>query len=42
MLGVLTPAGVASVRLSFPDGPVSSFGEIPPPFRMLLACRCLA
>jgi hypothetical protein len=41
-LGVLTPAGVASVRLSFPDGPVSSFGEIPPPFRMLLACRCLA
>ena len=41
-LGILTPTGVGSVRLSYPDGPVSCFSEIPPPMRMLLACRCLA
>lgn len=41
-LGVLTPAGVASIRLSYPDGPVSCLSEIPPPMRMLLTCQCLA
>ena len=41
-LGVLTTTGVGSARLSYPDGPVSCFSEIPPPKRMLLACRCLA
>jgi hypothetical protein len=40
-LGVLTTAGAASVRLSYPDGPVSSLTEIPPPMRMLLTCQCL-
>ena len=40
-LGVLTSTGVGSVRLSYPDGPVSCFSEIPPPVRTLLSCRCL-
>ncbi len=37
---VLTPDGIADTRLSFPDGPVSSFGEVPPSLRAVLACRC--
>jgi heme iron utilization protein len=39
-LAVITPAGVAAVRLSFPDGPVSSLDEVPASLQAVLACRC--
>jgi hypothetical protein len=34
--------GIAAVRLSFPDGPVSSLGEVPASLRTALTCRCQA
>jgi hypothetical protein len=37
---VLTPDGVAAVRLSFPDGPVSSLDDVPVSLRTVLTCRC--
>jgi hypothetical protein len=39
---VFTPDGVAAVRLSFPDGPVSSLEEVPVSVRAALTCRCHA
>lgn len=36
----LTPSGVAAVRLSFPDGPVTSLGGVPASIRTALTCRC--
>ncbi len=41
-LAVLTPDGAATVRLSFPDGPVTSLDEIPASLRAVLTCRCRA
>jgi hypothetical protein len=41
-LAVITPSGVAAVRLSFPDGPVSSLDEVPASLQAVLACRCQA
>jgi len=41
-LAAVTSDGAASVRLSFPGGPVRSLASIPPPLRTLLVCRCLA
>jgi hypothetical protein len=37
---VLTPDGTVAVRLSFPDGPVSSLDEVPASIRTVLTCRC--
>ena len=37
---VLTTESVAAVRLSFPDGPVASFQDIPASIRTALMCRC--
>jgi hypothetical protein len=39
-LAVISPGGVAAVRLSFPDGPVGSLEEVPASLRAVLACRC--
>jgi len=39
-LAVISPHGVAAVRLSFPDGPVGSLEEVPASLRAVLACRC--
>ena len=39
---VLTADGVAAVRLSFPDGPVSSLDDVPVSLRTALTCRCQA
>jgi hypothetical protein len=39
---VFTANGVASVRLSFPGGPVSSLDEVPVSVRAALTCRCHA
>jgi hypothetical protein len=39
-LAVISPDGVAAVRLSFPDGPVRSLDEVPASLRAVLACRC--
>ena len=39
-LAVIDPQGVAAVRLSFPDGPVTSLEEVPASLRAVLACRC--
>jgi hypothetical protein len=39
---VLTTDGVAAVRLSFPDGPVSSLDDVPVSLRTALTCRCQA
>jgi hypothetical protein len=33
---VLTPGGVAAVRLSFPDGPVTSLQDVPASIRTAL------
>jgi hypothetical protein len=41
-LAVITASGVAAVRLSFPDGPVSSLDEVPASLQAVLACRCRA
>jgi hypothetical protein len=37
---VLTPGGVAAVRLAFPDGPVTSLQQVPASIRAVLTCRC--
>lgn len=37
---VLTTDSVAPVRLSFPDGPVTSLQDIPASIRTALTCRC--
>jgi hypothetical protein len=37
---VLMTDGTAAVRLSFPDGPVSSLDEVPASIRAVLTCRC--
>jgi hypothetical protein len=37
---VFTPAGLASVRLAFPDGPVTGIGQVPASIRAVLTCRC--
>jgi hypothetical protein len=37
---VLAIGGVATVRLSFPDGPVTSLQDVPASIRMALTCRC--
>jgi hypothetical protein len=37
---VLTPDGIAAVRLSFPDGPVSALDDVPVSLRAALTCRC--
>ena len=37
---VLTTDGIAAVRLSFPDGPVSSLDDVPVSLRTALTCRC--
>jgi hypothetical protein len=37
---VLTTDGTAAVRLSFPDGPVSSLDEVPDSIRAVLTCCC--
>jgi hypothetical protein len=39
-LAVISANGVAAVRLSFPDGPVSSLEDVPASLRAVLACRC--
>jgi hypothetical protein len=39
---VLAPDGIATVRLSFPDGPVSSLDDVPVSLRTALTCRCQA
>jgi hypothetical protein len=39
-LAVISPNGVAAIRLSFPDGPVGSLEEVPASLRAVLACRC--
>ena len=39
---VLTEDGAAAVRLSFPDGPVTSLHEVPASIRTALTCRCQA
>jgi hypothetical protein len=39
-LAVISPNGVAAVRLSFPDGAVSSLEDVPASLRAVLACRC--
>lgn len=37
---VFTVSGVAAVRLSFPDGPVTSLQDVPASIRTALTCRC--
>jgi hypothetical protein len=37
---VLTADGAAPVRLSFPDGPITSIDEVPVSIRTALTCRC--
>jgi hypothetical protein len=37
---VLTPSGLASVRMAFPDGPVSGIDQVPASIRAVLTCRC--
>jgi hypothetical protein len=37
---VFTPDGISQARLSFPDGPVTSFSQVPTSLRAVLACRC--
>jgi hypothetical protein len=37
---VFTSSGLASVRLAYPDGPVSSLSEVPMSIRAVLTCRC--
>jgi hypothetical protein len=39
-LAVITATGVATVRLAFPDGPVTSLDEVPASLQAVLACRC--
>jgi hypothetical protein len=39
---VLATDGIAAVRLAFPDGPVSSLGDVPVSLRTALTCRCQA
>jgi len=39
---VLTTDGIGAVRLSFPDGPVSSLDDVPVSLRTALTCRCQA
>jgi hypothetical protein len=39
---VFTTDGIAAVRLSFPDGPVSSIDDVPVSLRTTLTCRCQA
>ena len=39
---VFTADGVAAVRLSFPDGPVTSLDDVPVSVRAALTCRCHA
>lgn len=37
---VLSPSGLAAVRLAFPDGPVTTIAEVPASIRASLTCRC--
>jgi hypothetical protein len=37
---VFTPGGLASVRLAFPDGPVTEIEQVPASIRAVLTCRC--
>jgi hypothetical protein len=37
---VLTADGAAPVRLSFPDGPITSIDDVPASIRTALTCRC--
>jgi hypothetical protein len=37
---VFTADGITEARLSFPDGPVTSFSQVPASLRAVLACRC--
>jgi hypothetical protein len=37
---VFTPAGLSSVRLAFPHGPVTGIDQIPASIRAVLTCRC--
>ena len=37
---VLTTDGAATVRLSFPDGPITTINEVPTSIRTLLTCHC--
>lgn len=37
---VLTPGGVDTIRLAFPDGPVGGLEEAPASIRVALTCRC--
>jgi hypothetical protein len=37
---VFTLGGLASVRLAFPDGPVTSIEQVPASIRSVLTCRC--
>jgi hypothetical protein len=39
---VLATDGIAAVRLSFPDGPVSCLDDVPMSVRAALTCRCQA
>jgi hypothetical protein len=39
---VLATDGIGVVRLSFPDGPVASLGDVPVSLRTALTCRCQA
>ena len=39
---VFTTDGIAAVRLSFPDGPVSSLDDVPVSLRTAMTCRCEA
>ena len=39
---VLTAEGIASARLSFPDGPVARLDDVPVSLRAALTCRCTA
>lgn len=37
---VFAADGITEARLSFPDGPVASFSQVPASLRAVLACRC--
>jgi hypothetical protein len=39
---VFTTDGIAAVRLSFPDGPVSSLDDVPVSLRTAMTCHCEA
>jgi hypothetical protein len=39
-VSVITDAGVESVELAFPDGPVTSLDEVAVGLRTVLSCRC--